>query len=108
MSPRTGRPPIEDPKKNRVTVRMDAHQNETLNRCAAHFGVPRTEVLCRGLALVEVASKNPNAQQLFDAIEIYYEIVAREKLLKNEYQGNITKSKEQIKTCFERFMKDLN
>ena len=53
LSPRTGRPKIENPKCERLEIRMTKAEAERLSTCAKQLDVSKTEVLMKGLALVE-------------------------------------------------------
>lgn len=107
MSPRIGRPPIDNPKDNRITIRLDAKQNETLEKCAEYFGVSKAEIFCRGLALIAIEKENSNVQQLFDAIDILYQIIVRKDKFGDDYEENIRGSIRQIKFNFDEFLKEL-
>lgn len=77
MSPRTGRPPIENPKSDRVTVRLTEYQKQILADCAEKFGTSKADVICRGLNLMGVERDNYEARQLFDAIDLLNELVQK-------------------------------
>lgn len=49
MSPRTGRPPIENPKSERITVRLDKEHSEILNNYCRKNGVERAEAVREGI-----------------------------------------------------------
>lgn len=49
MSPRTGRPPIENPKSERITVRLGKEESEILNEYCAQEGTERAEAIRRGI-----------------------------------------------------------
>lgn len=54
MSPRTGRPPKGDAKKNeRIEVRVDTQKAEQLRRCAEIMNISRAKVIEYGIDLVE-------------------------------------------------------
>ena len=53
MSPRTGRPRIENPKGRQLHIRMHKATEEKLERCAAKMHATKTEVIERGIDLVE-------------------------------------------------------
>lgn len=48
MSPRTGRP-TNNPKSERVTVRLDNESSEILNQYCEQEGVERAEAVRRGI-----------------------------------------------------------
>lgn len=49
MSPRTGRPPIENPKSERITVRIDKEYSEILNEYCKEKKVDRAEAVREGI-----------------------------------------------------------
>lgn len=49
MSPRTGRPPINNPKNNRVTVRLDAELMRLLSDYCIKNGVDKAEAIREGI-----------------------------------------------------------
>lgn len=49
MSPRTGRPPIENPKSERITVRLGKEESEILNEYCEQEGTERAEAIRRGI-----------------------------------------------------------
>lgn len=53
MSPRTGRPKIDNPKSERLEIRLTKDDSVRLEKCAQRLGISRTEVLLRGLSFVE-------------------------------------------------------
>lgn len=57
MSPRTGRPKIENPKNIDVKVRFDKELNERLlNYCERH-NITRTEAIRQGVHLLLLSEK---------------------------------------------------
>lgn len=52
MSPRTGRPKIENPKGSQLHIRLHKETEEKLNRCAAAMKATKTEVIEHGIELV--------------------------------------------------------
>lgn len=48
MSPRTGRP-TDNPKQERITVRLDKESSEILNRYCAEKDVEKAEAIRRGV-----------------------------------------------------------
>lgn len=58
MSPKTGRPPINDKSKTvRFEVRLTEEKAEQLKSCAERLGVSRAEVIERGIDLVDEETK---------------------------------------------------
>ena len=54
MSPRTGRPPkCDTPKRARIEFRFTEKKAEQLLRCSKKLKVSRTEVVERGIDLVD-------------------------------------------------------
>ncbi len=49
MSPRTGRPPIENPKSERITVRLNKEHSEILNEYCEENDVDRAEAVREGI-----------------------------------------------------------
>lgn len=49
MSPRTGRPKIDNPKKERITVRLDNESSETLSAYCMKNDVDKAEAIRRGI-----------------------------------------------------------
>ena len=52
MSPRTGRPPKENPRNINLNIRLSAKESQDLQECADKLGVTRTEVIVKGIELV--------------------------------------------------------
>ena len=50
--PRTGRPPIENPKSVKVQIRLDKDDLEKLDTCAAREKTTRSEIIRRGINLI--------------------------------------------------------
>lgn len=48
VSPRTGRP-TDDPKKNRLELRLSDHDAEKLDFCCKALGLSKAEVIRRGI-----------------------------------------------------------
>ena len=53
MSPRTGRPPVENPKDKRLQVRVDEHTIKNLDECAKRAKTNRSEIVREGIELVK-------------------------------------------------------
>ena len=49
MSPRTGRPPIENPMSERITVRLDKESSQILQEYCKDNHVERAEAIRRGI-----------------------------------------------------------
>lgn len=49
MSPRTGRPKSDNPKSERITVRLDSECSETLNAYCEQERVEKAEAIRRGI-----------------------------------------------------------
>lgn len=49
MSPRTGRPPVENPKDTMIRVRMDAETVKKLDACAKALETSRSEIIRMGI-----------------------------------------------------------
>lgn len=52
MSPRTGRPKIEDPKCNDVKVRLTQDMTQRLDSYCAEHGLTRAEAIRQGISLL--------------------------------------------------------
>ncbi|MBS7141665.1 MAG: hypothetical protein KH110_15455 [Clostridiales bacterium] len=53
MSPRTGRPPVENPKSKPIHVRLDIESNNILERYCEQEKVAKTEAIRRGIKKLE-------------------------------------------------------
>ena len=53
MSPKTGRPPIENPKDYMLRVRLDKETVEDLKECADALQTNNSEIVRRGIQLVK-------------------------------------------------------
>lgn len=100
MSPRTGRPPIDNPKAERVTVRLTGHQQKILADCAEKFGTSKADIICRGLSLMEIELINSEARQLLDAIIVLQSLIDADSPLVNEQV-------EQVKTNFAWYLDSI-
>ncbi len=49
MSPRTGRPPKENPKDIRIQIRLDKEYINKLDECAKREGSSRSEIIRKGI-----------------------------------------------------------
>ena len=53
MSPRTGRPPIENPKSERITVRLGSDESAILKKYCEQEKLERAEAIRRGIRKLE-------------------------------------------------------
>ncbi len=53
LSPRTGRPPIDNPRNIRFTARLTSEEASMLQECADTLQISRTEVIVKGIQLVK-------------------------------------------------------
>lgn len=53
LSPRTGRPKLENSKNTRMSLRLRPSEAELLKECAERLGESRTTVIVRGIKLVK-------------------------------------------------------
>lgn len=49
MSPRTGRPPSDNPKKNETRIRMSDEEVEMLDYCCKVYGLTKADVIRQGI-----------------------------------------------------------
>ena len=52
MAPKTGRPPISNPKNIRLEIRMTRDEADLLQQCADELEISRTDVINKGIRLV--------------------------------------------------------
>lgn len=52
MSPRTGRPPAENPRINQTKIRMTDEELKKLEICCKKTGLNKTEVILKGIEKV--------------------------------------------------------
>lgn len=52
MSPRTGRPKIDNPKKNQTKIRTTDEELKKIEFCAEKLGISKTEVILKGVDMV--------------------------------------------------------
>ncbi len=57
MSPRTGRPKVENPKLDRITVRLGNKESEILNQYCEQEQIERAEAIRRGIRRLEAEVK---------------------------------------------------
>lgn len=53
MSPRTGRPPKENPRKINLNIRLTQDEATLIQECADKLQTSRTEVIVQGVKLVK-------------------------------------------------------
>ena len=57
MSPRTGRPPKENPRKINLNIRLTEQESRDIQECAESLGVSRTDALLKGIELIKADIK---------------------------------------------------
>lgn len=57
MSPRTGRPKVENPKKNDVKVRLDDETSKKLDEYCVQYSMTRAEAIRKGIHLLLAENK---------------------------------------------------
>ncbi len=53
MSPRTGRPPKENPRNVNLNIRITKNESERIQKCADKLNMTRTDAIMKGINLVE-------------------------------------------------------
>ena len=53
MSPRTGRPPLENPKSVKMNIRISEETAKDLQECAEALQISRVNVIEQGIQLVK-------------------------------------------------------
>lgn len=53
MSPRTGRPPLENPKSVKMNIRISEETAKDLQECAEALQISRVNVIEKGIQLVK-------------------------------------------------------
>lgn len=53
MSPRTGRPPKENPRKINLNIRLTEQEAKDIQECADILGISRTNVIVKGIEMVK-------------------------------------------------------
>lgn len=53
MSPRTGRPPKDNPRNVNLNIRITRGEAERIQQCANKLNVTRTDAIMKGIELVE-------------------------------------------------------
>jgi len=54
MSPRTGRPPKENPRNVNLNIRISKSEAELIQECADKLGMTRTDTILKGIQKVKV------------------------------------------------------
>lgn len=57
MSPRTGRPPKENPRKINLNIRLTEQEARDIQDCANSLGISRTDAIMKGIELVKAEIK---------------------------------------------------
>ena len=57
MSPRTGRPPIENPKSVKMNIRISEETAKDLQECAEALKISRVNVIEKGIKMVKEEKK---------------------------------------------------
>lgn len=52
MSPRTGRPKVDNPKRNDIKVRLDDNTTRELDKYCIENGITRAEAIRKGINLL--------------------------------------------------------
>lgn len=52
MSPRTGRPKVDNPKRNDIKVRLDDNTTRELDKYCSENGITRAEAIRKGINLL--------------------------------------------------------
>ena len=58
MSPRTGRPPKDNPRKINLNIRLTEQEAKDIQKCADDLGISRTDAIMKGIELVKAEIKN--------------------------------------------------
>lgn len=53
MSPRTGRPPKENPRNVNLNIRITREESERIKKCADDLKTTRTDAIMKGIEMVE-------------------------------------------------------
>lgn len=53
MSPRTGRPPKDNPRNINLNIRITKEEAQLIQECADALGTTRTEIVVQGAKLVK-------------------------------------------------------
>lgn len=57
MSPRTGRPPKENPRNVSLNIRLTKQEAEDIKKCAELLGKTRTDTIMMGIEMVKAEIK---------------------------------------------------
>lgn len=57
MSPRTGRPPKDNPRKVSLNVRLTEQEAKDIQECADSLQISRTDAIMRGIQLLKAEIK---------------------------------------------------
>lgn len=101
MPKQIGRPQSDNPKADRITVRLTESEQKILQECAREFGTTNADILRRGLKLMEIEKNNHFARQLLDAMVLLDEYVVEKRL-------DLIKPQElQVQKNFEWYYKSI-
>lgn len=53
MSPRTGRPPKENPRNINLNIRVTKDEAALIQECADSLGITRTDAIIKGMSLLK-------------------------------------------------------
>lgn len=53
MSPRTGRPPKENPRSVNLNIRITKEESKRIQKCADKLNMTRTDTIMKGIGMVE-------------------------------------------------------
>lgn len=62
MSPRTGRP-TDNPKKNRLEIRLTDEQSQMLTECAKDLNLTKTDVIVKGIETIYQSAGRVNRKK---------------------------------------------
>lgn len=82
MSPRTGRP-TENPKKNRLEIRLSDVENSLLEKKSQELNATKTELLMEGYAMSQLITGEELKERL---IKQYHDLMQRNNDLNNMIQ----------------------
>jgi uncharacterized protein (DUF1778 family) len=57
VSPKTGRPPKENPRKVSLNIRLTETEAKDIQECAAALGTSRTDAIMKGIELLKAEIK---------------------------------------------------
>ena len=60
MSPRTGRPPKENPRNINLNIRITKEESERIQICADKLNMTRTDTIMKGIGMVEKEVEEQN------------------------------------------------